>query len=73
MTLRNLVIQLRHEKESSPPVFPHVALCQEAANKIEQLAETLGAALGEHASEAGQFKPDYMPKHWTHTARKLLR
>ncbi len=42
-----------------------------AENKT--LRETLACALDEHDGNEGELYPDYMPQHWTHTARRLLK
>ena len=42
-----------------------------AENKA--LRETLSCALDEHDGNDGELHPDYMPQHWTHTARRLLK
>lgn len=41
--------------------------------RYDAMREALSCALDEHDGEHGQFKPDFMPNHWTHKARQLLK
>lgn len=43
------------------------------ATEIEELRSLLGCALTEHDGNEGEFLPDFMPHHWTHQARRILR
>lgn len=40
--------------------------------EIERLRDMLNVALNEHEGEHGQFAIEFMPKHWTHEARKYF-
>jgi hypothetical protein len=44
-----------------------------AAAEIERLLSVLAVALSEHDTNEGQFAENFMPKHWTHEARRIFR
>jgi len=43
------------------------------ATKLRTLRGLLECALDEHEGDHGRFAPDFLPKHWTHAARKALK
>jgi hypothetical protein len=40
--------------------------------EIATLRDLLSCALNEHDGNEGEFDPNFMPNHWTHSARKIL-
>ena len=55
--MTDLVARLRREKENAPPVFPHVALCLEAADKFERLRKAAKDAVDGYDNGDDIFGP----------------